>query len=129
MATKASGTLVLIIEKKHAPWGHMVSASPSLELRLWCRLRIASEWPLVDPSCQSSGPYEFRAGQWLKNGLSSLHWATEACLAAAGHISHGFGCRLASYGAPTALGVCIEHFHGRVSGGLKCQNGTPSLCQ
>ena len=44
MATKASGTLVLIIEKKHAPWGHMVSASPSLELRLWCRLRKASEW-------------------------------------------------------------------------------------
>ena len=28
MVTKASGTLVLIIEKKHAPWGHMVSASP-----------------------------------------------------------------------------------------------------
>ena len=51
MATKASGTLVFIIENKYAPWGHMVSASPSLELRLWCPLRIASEWPLVDPSC------------------------------------------------------------------------------
>ena len=51
MATKAPGTLDLITEKKHAPWGHMVSASPSLELRVWCRLRIASEWALVDPSC------------------------------------------------------------------------------
>ena len=39
MATKASGTLVLIIEKKHAPWGHMVSASSALELCFWCRLR------------------------------------------------------------------------------------------
>ena len=34
MATKAPGTLDLITEKKHAPWGHMV----------------ASKWPLIDPS-------------------------------------------------------------------------------
>ena len=53
--------------------------------------------------------------------------ATEACLAAAGHTSHGFGCRLASYGALTALGECIEHYDGRVSGGLTCVNGTSCL--
>ena len=50
MTTKASGTLVLIIEKKHAPWDHMVRASPALELRFWCRLRIASARPVVGPS-------------------------------------------------------------------------------
>ena len=51
MATRHQAPWGLIIEKKHAPWGHMVSALPALELRLWCRLRKASEWPLVDPSC------------------------------------------------------------------------------
>ena len=35
MATKASVTLILIVEKKHAPWSHMVSTLPALELRLW----------------------------------------------------------------------------------------------
>ena len=50
MATKASGTLVLIIDKKHAPWGHIVRTSPALELRFWCRLRVASAQPLVGPS-------------------------------------------------------------------------------
>ena len=48
MATKASCTLVLIIEKKHAPWRDMVSASPSLELWLWCHLRIA---PIYSEHC------------------------------------------------------------------------------
>ena len=51
MATKASDNLVLIIEKKHAPWGHMVRTSPALNLRCWCRLRIAPERPLVGPPC------------------------------------------------------------------------------
>ena len=32
MATKASSTLVLIIEKQHASWDLMVTASPALEL-------------------------------------------------------------------------------------------------
>ena len=41
MATKASGTLVLIIEKQHAPWDLMVTALPALELHFWCQLRIA----------------------------------------------------------------------------------------
>ena len=27
MAIKSSGTLVLITEKKHAPWGHMVKVA------------------------------------------------------------------------------------------------------
>ena len=42
MATKASGTLVLIIEKQHASWDLMVTASPALELHFRCQLRIAS---------------------------------------------------------------------------------------
>ena len=91
-------------------------------------LRMAPRRPLVR-TCQSSGPYEFRAGQWLVEGLSFLSWATEACLAAAGHTSHGFGCRLASYGAPTALGECIEHCDGHASSGLTCVNGTSCLHQ
>eukprot|EP00966_Prymnesium_polylepis_P295315 6819587-Prymnesium_polylepis.1 len=36
---------------------------------------------------------------------------------------------LASYGAPTALGACIEHCRGCVSGGLRSQYGTFSLYQ
>ena len=50
MATRASGTLILIVEKKHAPWGHMVRTSPALELRFWCRLRIASARPILGSS-------------------------------------------------------------------------------
>ena len=43
MATKASGTLVLIIEKHHASWDLMVTASPASELHFRCHeLRIAS---------------------------------------------------------------------------------------
>jgi hypothetical protein len=33
MATKASGTFVLIIEKQHASWDLMCSTLPALELR------------------------------------------------------------------------------------------------
>ena len=50
MATKASGTLVLIIEKQHASWDLMVTASPALELHFQCQLRIASARPILGPS-------------------------------------------------------------------------------
>ena len=53
MATKASGTLVLIIEKQHASWDLMVTASPALELHFRCQLRIASARPILGPL----GPY------------------------------------------------------------------------
>ena len=91
-------------------------------------LRMAN-FGAVPPVGPGGGLCVYRAGQWLAIGLHTIQWTAEACLTAAGHTQCGFGCRLASYGAPTALGVCIEHCHGRVSGGLKCQNGTPSLCQ
>ena len=130
MATKASGTLVLIIEKQHTSWGLMVTALPALELHFRCQLRIASagaNFGPVGPMCQSGGSCVCRAGQWLVIGLHTIQWTAEACMAAAGHIYCGFGCKLASYSAPTALGACIEHCHGCVSGGLRSQNGTCSL--
>ena len=46
MATKASGTLVLIIEKQHASWDLMCSSLPALELRFRRQLHIASAQPL-----------------------------------------------------------------------------------
>ena len=46
MATKASGTLVLIIEKQHASWDLMCSTSPALELRFRRQAHIASARPL-----------------------------------------------------------------------------------
>ena len=49
MATKASGTLFLIIKKQHASWDLMVTASPAVELRFWCQLRIASAHPILGP--------------------------------------------------------------------------------
>ena len=52
MATKASGTLVLIIEKQHASWVLMVTALSGLELHFWCQLHIASARPILG----SSGP-------------------------------------------------------------------------
>ena len=51
MASKASGTLVHIIEKQQASWSLMVTAQPALELRFCHRLRIASARPLVGPKC------------------------------------------------------------------------------
>ena len=50
MATKASSTLVLIIEKQHTSWGLMVTALPALELHFRCQLRIASAQPILGPS-------------------------------------------------------------------------------
>jgi hypothetical protein len=131
MATKASGTLALIIEKQHTPWGLMVTALPALELHFRCQLRIASARTILGPS----GPCArvvVRVYVELANGLqlacipSSGLLSAEACLAAAGHTCCGFGCRLASYGAPTALGACIEHCHGCVSGGLRGVKMGPS---
>ena len=50
MATKASSTLALIIEKQHTSWGLMVTALPALELHFRCQLRIASAQPILGPS-------------------------------------------------------------------------------
>ena len=46
MATKASCTLVLIIEKQHASWDLMYSTLPALELRFRRHPHIASAHPL-----------------------------------------------------------------------------------
>ena len=50
MATNASGTLVLIIEKHHASWGLMVTALPGLEFHFRCQLRLASARPILGSS-------------------------------------------------------------------------------
>ena len=49
MATKASGTLVLIIENQHASWDLMVTALPALELHFRCQLLMASARPILGP--------------------------------------------------------------------------------
>ena len=91
-------------------------------------LRTANFGP-VGPMCQSGGSCVCRAVLWLAIGLHTVQWTAEACLAAAGLMYCEFGCRLVSYGAPTALEACIEHCRGCVSGGLRSQNGTFSLYQ
>ena len=68
-------------------------------------LRTANFGP-VGPMCQSGGSCVFRAVPWLVIGLHTVSWTAEACLAAAGLMHCELWCRLASYGAPTAL----EHF-------------------
>ena len=93
------------------------------------RLRTAN-FGAVGPMCQSGGSCVCRAVLWLAIGLHTVQWTAEACLAAAGLMYCEFGCRLASYGTPTALGVCIEHCRGCVlSGGLRSQNGTFNIYQ
>ena len=47
MATKASGTLILILEKQHASWDLMCSTLPALELRFRRQPHIASARPLA----------------------------------------------------------------------------------
>ena len=84
---------------------------------------------VVGPMCQSGGSCVCRAGQWLSIGLHTTLWTAKACLAAAGLMYCGFRCRLASYGAPTVLGACIEQCCKCVSGGLRSQNRTCSLYQ
>ena len=121
MATKASGTLGTIIEKQHAPWDLMVTASPALELRFWCQLRIASadrtaNFGPVGPMCQSGGSCVCRAVLWLAIGLHTVRWTAEACLTAAGLMYCEIGGRVASYGAPTALEHCAAGVCPVVSG-------------
>ena len=98
MATKASGTLVLIIEKPHASWDLMVTASPALELHFRRQLRIASARPILGPlgPCARVVVHVYVE---LSYGLHTAGWTTEACLAAVGLMYCEFGCRLASYGA------------------------------
>ena len=82
MATKASGTLVLIIEKQHASWDLMCSTLPALELRFRRPPHIASARPLVGPS----GPCTIVvvcACVELTNGLllaciHTIQWTAEA---------------------------------------------------
>eukprot|EP00966_Prymnesium_polylepis_P249014 5757439-Prymnesium_polylepis.1 len=87
----------------------------ALELHFWCQLRIASARPILGP-CQSGGSCVCRAVLWFFIGLHTVQWTAVACLAAAGLMHCEFGCRLATYGAPTALEACIEHCRGCVSG-------------
>ena len=93
MATKASGTLVLIIEKQHASWDLMCSTLPALELRFRRQPHIASARPgPVWPMHHGGGLCMCRADQWLAIGLHTFQWTTEAWLVAAGQKSPGVGC-------------------------------------
>ena len=83
MATKASGTLVLIIEKQHASWDLMCSTLPALELRFRRQPHIASARPLGGPS----GPCTILvvcACVELTNGLPL------ACIPSSGLLRHGW---------------------------------------
>ena len=89
MASKASGTLYLIIEKQHASWSLMVTASPALDLRFCPRLRIASARLLVGPKC----PWTRVVGCMcleVTNGLPAACISPEMCHTAAGRMSQGF---------------------------------------
>ena len=126
MATKASGTLVLVIEKQHASWDLMCSTLPALELRFRCQPHIASARPIVGPP----GPCTIVvvcACVELTNGLLL------ACIPSSGLLRLGWQ-QLDTH--PMGLGADwpdtvprqgIEHCGGRVSGGLTCVNGTCSL--
>ena len=70
----------------------------------------------VGSMCQSGGSCVCRATLWLAIGLHTVKWTAEACLAAAGLMCCEFGCRLASYGAPTALEHCAAGVCPVVSG-------------
>ena len=83
MATKASGTLVLIIEKQHASWDLMVTALPALEVHFRCQLRIASARPILGPSGPCARvvvhvyvelPYGLPLACIPSNGLLRLAW-------------------------------------------------------
>ena len=56
--------------------------------------------------CHSGGSCVCRAVLWLVIGLHTVRWTAETCLTAAGLMYCEFGCRLASYGALTALEHC-----------------------
>ena len=55
MATKASDTLILIIEKQHASWDLMCSTLPASELRFRRQPHIASARP--SGACLAHAPY------------------------------------------------------------------------
>ena len=110
MATKASGTLVLIIEKQHAY--RLIFLSASLLVPAPHILRTAN----FGPMCQSGGSCVCRAVPWLAIVLNIVKWTAVACLAAAGLMHCEFGCRLASYGAPMALEHCAAGVCPVVSG-------------
>ena len=100
MATKASGTLVLIIEKVRSNMLHGASCVALTCLRASLltpathSLRTAPRGPIW-PMHHSGGLCMCRADQWLAIGLHTIQWTTEAWLAAAGHTSHGVRCGLA----------------------------------
>ena len=122
MATKASDTLVLIIEKQHTSWGLMVTALPALEVHFRCQLRIASARPILGPSGPCARvvvhvyvelPYGLSLACTPFNGLLTLAWQQlDSCIVNLGagwpHIRCPDGAR----------------------GGLRSQNGTavPAAC-
>ena len=89
----------------------------ALEVHFWCQLRIARrQFGAVRPMCQSGGSYVCKTVLWLAIGLNTVQQTAEACLAAAGLMYCEFGCRSASYGAPTALEHCAAGVCPVVSG-------------
>ena len=135
MASKAAGTLVLIIDKKHASWGLMVSASFALELRFRRRLRIASTRPLVGHLCPCTRVVVHCCVE-LANGLPLAYIPPSGLLGLGWQQLNTY---LMDFSAdwphtvprwrPGRPGACIEHCDGRASGGLRCQNETCSLHQ
>ena len=129
MATNASGTLILIMEKQHAPWDLMVTALPALKLHFWWQLRIASARPALGPS----GPcarvvvhvyVELSYGLPLacipSGGLLRLAWQQlDSCIV---NVGAGWPHTVCPDGARALCRGCV-------SGGLRSQNGTFSLYQ
>ena len=117
VATKASVTLVLIIEKQHASWDLMVTALPALEVHFWCQLRIASAWPILG----LSGPcarvvvhvyVELSFGLPLactpSSGLLRLAWQQlDSCIVNLGACwPHTVPRRCSRCASSTSAGVC-----------------------
>ena len=103
MATKASGTLVLIIEKQHASWDLMVTALPALEVHFRCQLRIASARPILGPSGPCARvvvhvyvelPYGLPLACIPSSGLLRLAWQQlDSCIVNLGAIRCPDGAR------------------------------------
>jgi hypothetical protein len=117
MATKASDTLVLIIEKQHAPWDLMVTALPALELHFRCQLRIASARPILGPSSPCARVVvhvyvELSYGLLLacipSSGLLRLAWQQlDSCIVNLGACwPHTVPRRCSRRASSTAAGVC-----------------------
>ena len=134
MATKASGTLVLIIEKQHASWDLMVTALPALEVHFRCQLRIASARPILGPS----GPcarvvvhvyVELSYGLPLactpSSGLLRLAWQQlDSCIVNLGaYWPHTVPRRCSRRASSTAAGVCPV-VSGVKMGPAACTNDT-----